>query len=146
MTDGEADMLREIALQEENTLAKVQSQNVLHMVFGDMFPVIIDEEEIYLRLMQKPREKTKFAVENDNLQLYPNPANYNVEIRLNNNKEIISHIVLINNLGNIVLNQQSGEKQTTYQLNTSQLPSGLYLVKVTATIGKTYSNKLMIVK
>jgi len=146
MTDGEADMLREIALQEENTLAKVQSQNVLHMVFGDMFPVIIDEEEIYLRLMQKPREKTKFAVENDNLQLYPNPANDNVEIRLNNNKEFISHIVLINNLGNIVLNQQSGEKQTTYQLNTSQLPSGLYLVKVTATIGKTYSNKLMIVK
>ena len=146
MTDVETNQLREIATQEENTLAKIQSQNVLHLVFGDTFPVLIDEEEIYLRLMQKPREKTKFAVENDNLQLYPNPANYNVEIRLNNNKEIISHIVLINNLGNIVLNQQSGEKQTTYQLNTSQLPSGLYLVKVTATIGKTYSNKLMIVK
>jgi len=146
MTDSEEGVLREIATQEENTLAKVQSQNVLHLVFGDTFPVIIDEEEIYLRQMQKPQEDTKFVIEKDNFQLYPNPANDNVEIRLNNNKEIISHIVLINNLGNIVLNQQSGEKQTTYQLNTSQLPSGLYLVKVTATIGKTYSNKLMIVK
>ena len=146
MTDGEADMLREIALQEENTLAKVQSQNVLHLVFGDTFPVIIDDEEIYLRQMQKPQEDTKIFINNENLQLYPNPANENVEIKLNNNKELISQVDLLNNLGNIVLNKNIGEKQSTYQLNTSQLPSGLYLIKVTVTSGITYSNKLMIVK
>ena len=35
MTDGEADILRVLANQEENSLAKVQSQNVLHLVYGD---------------------------------------------------------------------------------------------------------------
>ncbi len=146
MSDVEANVLREIATQEENTLAKIQSQNVLHLVYGDTFPVMIDDEEIYLRQMQKPKEDTKFALENDKFQLYPNPANDNVEIRLINNKEFISHIVLINNLGNIVLNQKIGDKQSASQLNTSHLPSGLYLVKVNATSGTTYSNKLMIVK
>ena len=146
MSDIEANVLREIATQEENTLAKIQSQNVLHLVYGDTFPVMIDDEEIYLRQMEKPKEDTKFAFENNKFQLYPNPANDNVEIRLSNNKEFISYIVLINNLGNIVLNQKTGEKQSACQLNTSQLPSGLYLMKVNVTSGPTYSNKLMIVK
>ncbi|MBL0339514.1 MAG: T9SS type A sorting domain-containing protein [Bacteroidetes bacterium] len=146
MSDGQANTLREMATDEENTLAKIQAQNVLHLVYGDTFPVVIDEEEIYLREMHQPKEETKIFSPNDNFQLYPNPANNNVEIKLNNNKELISNVVLINNLGNIVLKEKLDEKQSSYKLNTSQRPSGLYLLKIMTTSGTTYSNKLMIVK
>ncbi|MBL0343504.1 MAG: T9SS type A sorting domain-containing protein [Bacteroidetes bacterium] len=138
-------MIREIATQEENTLGKIQSQNVLHLVYGDTFPVLIDEEEIYLRQLQHSQGKVEITNVSE-LQLYPNPTTELVEIKLNNSKEYLEQIIVLNSLGNVVLIEKLTEKENKYNLNTSHLPPGLYLVKVNATSGKIFSNKLMIVK
>ncbi len=130
MTDVEANVLRDIATQEENTLAKIQSQNVLHLVYGDTFPVIIDDEEIYLRQMQKPQEDSKSTFAYD-LHIYPNPANEVVEIKLGNSEEYLDQIVMMNSFGKAVLQQKVNATVNSFGLNTASLSSGLYLVKVT---------------
>ena len=130
ITDGEADVLRVLANQEENKLAKIQAQNVLHLGFGDTFPVIIDDEEIYLRQMQKPQEDTKFVIENDNLQLHPNPADESINIDYSIKS---TGILKICDLKGVVLKTLKLESDfNSLFISITDLAPGMYFVEMSS--------------
>jgi len=77
----------------------------------------------------------------NNIIIYPNPANENVTITATEN---ISKIELYNNLGNLQL-QQSNCKNKTIKLLLNELASGIYFVKV-STSKYNFTKKIIIVK
>ncbi len=114
------------------------------MVYGDTFPMVIDEEEIYLRQQQHSNEARDLN-DSNKLLLFPNPAKDGVEMKMSNSKENIEHVVIFNSLGNEVMLHTNAINDKSVRINNLNLPAGLYLVKVSTTRNTTFSNNLMII-
>jgi len=67
-----------------------------------------------------------------NLNVYPNPAKNNFSISLNNEKAEPVSYELINAIGQSVKKENLGNQQgkTIYNINVSEIPAGVYFVKV----------------
>jgi len=84
-----------------------------------------------------------FAAGNEGVILYPNPASEVLNIRLEDGSESISHVSLHNLLGQVVyevdidLNLDGG-----YIVEITDLPSGIYLVQVELTQGRTVVQRI----
>jgi hypothetical protein len=70
-------------------------------------------------------------LENENLILYPNPANDILNINLNFDLGIkFSKIEIINNLGQIIGEEEINFKNNIALIKTNDLPSGVYTLKI----------------
>ncbi len=140
--------IRYIAYQDENTLAKVQAQNVLHLVFRHTFPDYIDEEEYYLRHQQPVINLTTLKSKPGSKQLTvkPNPANDFITVELKGSKQKSCYLEIIDITGKRHYYSKVEFKQNSYGMNVSFLNSGLYLVRVTDNIGFNESSKLVITR
>ncbi|MEI7597554.1 MAG: S8 family serine peptidase [Bacteroidota bacterium] len=76
------------------------------------------------------------------LKLYPNPANDFINIELSNFKA--NRIEIYNNMGQMLVNKSVDANSSSYiQINTADLKSGLYILKVSSTTS-TISNRFII--
>jgi hypothetical protein len=81
------------------------------------------------------------------INIYPNPANTNINIEYNNGNEAIGAIYIYSLVGKIVhsVNINPSEKNNFYQLNTSELQTGMYLISIKLSNGKVSTSKISIV-
>lgn len=78
----------------------------------------------------------------DNLMIFPNPANQNIFIRNGNVGEELLRFEFLDGLGRTILSQDL--KSQDSQIDTQNLPAGIYLYKISAANGKVRTGKLMI--
>jgi hypothetical protein len=140
--------IRNIAIQEENTLAKVQAQNVLHLVYRDTFPDYIDEEEYYLRQQLPVINSTTSKKKNvlNQLTVIPNPANDFITIKLNRTEYKEYNVEVIDITGKLQYHAKIEFSKNEILLDVGFLNSGLYLVRVTDGVKINASSKLMIAR
>ena len=79
----------------------------------------------------------KFA-ENQNIALYPNPTSGKIHIALSENA---THCQIIGLMGNVL--QEISPSSPDFELDLSGLPSGMYLVKVQFSDGRTAFRKVV---
>lgn len=77
------------------------------------------------------------SLNENNLQIYPNPVAKTLQIKGSENKTI-DKVIIIDLLGRIVLEQ----KENTDQINVQDLDKGIYQIMITSE-GKKYSNKFI---
>lgn len=65
------------------------------------------------------------AASNNEINIYPNPANNELHITATNN---IAHITITNMVGQMIYNREYDDKELT--VNVADLPPGIYLVRV----------------
>lgn len=140
--------IRNIATQEANTLAKVQAQNVLHLVYRDTFPVYVDEEEQYLRQQQTYSNLTPSKSNSAmmRLTLVPNPANDFVTIKVEGTKSKKFNLEIIDITGKQIKFSEVDFTNGEINLNVEYLNSGLYLVRAFDGTKINISSKLMITR
>ncbi len=80
------------------------------------------------------------------LDVYPNPAKEQLNIRLNSINAAEATICVIDNLGRIVLTQQNdlANGLNTISLNTDNLPSGVYFIRIQDNFGNTRQSRFVI--
>lgn len=76
----------------------------------------------------------------NNISIYPNPFSQNINVELRGNK-IIKSIELLNSLGQTVINKKVYSFEEA--INTESLPNGVYLLKVTSSLGETGIRKVI---
>jgi len=76
----------------------------------------------------------------DEINLYPNPANTSFEITTGDN-QIIKEVELYSMEGKLVIQQKNSECKII--INTSQLPIGMYFLKLQTTKKKLYQKLLI---
>ncbi len=80
-----------------------------------------------------------------NFNMFPNPANDNVQIKLQNATQAHCKIDIMNALGQIVQTADLGnDTEILNTISISHLPSGIYLLKTT--LGNIVSNRKLIVE
>jgi hypothetical protein len=80
-----------------------------------------------------------------NYNVYPNPATASVNINLTNTRSENVSVMVMNNLGQIVKSVDLGNAaDVKYQMNTSDLASGIYHVKTS--VGDKSSTKKLIIQ
>jgi len=84
----------------------------------------------YLRLFNLAVDQVSSVKE---FSVYPNPADNILNIKAN---DIIYSVVVTNLLGQIVLEQRASDKHT--QIDISQLPPSVYLIKVNGTVVRRF--------
>ena len=92
--------------------------------------------------------KRSVDVENIELTISPNPSIYSSEIRLGNRQKLITpdQIQILDMNGNKVNTLiLSNTNDSSYTVDTSDLPAGIYLIVATKN-GKSYQRKLMVTK
>jgi hypothetical protein len=62
--------------------------------------------------------------------VYPNPANTNITIKLNEDIQAIEHVELVAMDGRIVLNKAVSNHAGIVQLDCTLIPSGIYSIRV----------------
>ena len=72
-------------------------------------------------------------IHTDEITLYPNPAQEEINIKLNN--QIQSHVRIINTMGKLMY---EGEIQGNSKINTSHFSSGIYIVEINSNEKITY--------
>lgn len=77
----------------------------------------------------------------DKMSVYPNPSNGEFVV---NTSENISHIEVINTLGEVVVVEEftSAEQQTTKRIDLSGMPGGIYMVQVQLNNGVVLTSKV----
>ena len=148
MDSTQQTIVRTIATQEANTLAKVQAQNVLHLVYRDTFPVYVDEEEQYLRQQQTYGNLTPSKSNSAmmRLTLVPNPANDFVIIKVEGTKSKKFKLEIIDITGKQIKFSEVDFTNGDINLNVEYLNSGLYLVRAFDGTKINLSSKLMITR
>ncbi|OFX32676.1 MAG: hypothetical protein A2X08_05350 [Bacteroidetes bacterium GWA2_32_17] len=79
-------------------------------------------------------------ISSENIIIYPNPANTSVEITTNN-EQIIKEVKLYTIEGKLINKQSFTE--TNVKINSSQLPTGMYIVKVQTNKKQVYQKLLI---
>lgn len=85
----------------------------------------------------------RVAAQDPRFSMSPNPAHNQVTISLSGNQTQSLNIELFTVLGQRVYSQQAMPEQGSVMLNTSGLPEGVYLVKVSSA-GQTFVKRLKI--
>ncbi len=80
--------------------------------------------------------------ENNKLQLYPNPATIDLNIKLQDNATKYK-VAIYNTLGSLVYLSSNQSSNTNSSINISELNSGIYIVKITDEENKTYQKRLI---
>ncbi len=71
------------------------------------------------------------TIDNGNLLVYPNPASDKVNVQLSDNENKISELILLNTLGEKVMDQKSfGDNAGKLSVSIKSLPAGIYFLKV----------------
>lgn len=76
---------------------------------------------------------------NENISVYPNPSNNEVVV---NATEKITHIEVINTLGEVVLIEEYTDQTNSKRLDLSGMPGGIYMVQVTLSNGNVLTSKI----
>jgi len=79
-------------------------------------------------------------IDENNLLLYPNPANSRLNITTNEN---INQLDVYNLMGSLIYTQ-SGINLNTTSINTNKFNQGYYIVKIITNNGETYTNKFLV--
>jgi hypothetical protein len=66
----------------------------------------------------------------EGILVYPNPANTNITIKLNEDIQAIEHVELVAMDGRIVLNKAVSNHAGIVQLDCTLIPSGIYSIRV----------------
>lgn len=80
--------------------------------------------------------------ENNNLQLYPNPATNALHVQLDNSTTDYK-IAIYNTLGSVVYESNNTLLINSNSINISQLNSGIYFVKITDSENRIYQKRLI---
>ena len=91
----------------------------------------VEEEEMIVEEMFGPDDLPVTDVSNPELSVYPNPASSSITAESN---EIITHIQIIDMLGQVVYNAQVQDQQK-YTIDVSGLNSGMYFIQVSTANG-----------
>jgi hypothetical protein len=79
----------------------------------------------------------------EDVLVYPNPATNALNIRLENSDDYISHISLHNLIGQLVYEADIDITITdSYIVEITDLPSGIYILNVELTQGRTFSQRI----
>ena len=94
-------------------------------------PIFTGNNGTYLLSLQISRTALSIE-ENDNISfnIYPNPANETVWVETNVSFEK-GTIELLNTLGQVVTKHTVNQQSKKYNLDVSNIPSGIYFVKYT---------------
>ena len=80
--------------------------------------------------------------ESNKLQLYPNPATNDLNIKLQDNTTNYK-VAIYNTLGSMVFESNNQLSDNNNSINVSQLNSGIYFVKITDNENKIYQKRLI---
>ncbi len=90
-----------------------------------------------------------FIIENNTQQsiitnLFPNPASNIVYLSIKDDSKLSLKVELLDLNGKVILQDNTANSNTNYSINTSQLNSGLYIIKVYD--GKYFDSKMLVIK
>ncbi|MBK7388251.1 MAG: T9SS type A sorting domain-containing protein [Bacteroidetes bacterium] len=80
---------------------------------------------------------------NDNVEVFPNPADQNVTVKMANSSSVITKIQIINSMGKIVATY--APDNSTYLLNLKGIAPGLYFLKIYC-LNTEYNKKIQIIR
>ena len=85
---------------------------------------------------------------NDELKIYPNPANDFIELKIEDEKLNISEtqIYIYNNLGQLIREEELEFKEGKATLNTKDLENGVYVVRLISGSYGTVSKRIVIAR
>jgi len=70
-------------------------------------------------------------LDNEKIMLYPNPANDELNISFSQNPKFeVDNIIIYNSIGQLMREEELSFKNNTAFVNTSNLPNGVYLLKL----------------
>jgi len=78
-----------------------------------------------------------------NLTIYPIPAQDMIYLQLNDNKNLISQITIVNILGQNVLSVENTINEETLNINISGMESGLYIIRATLSNGDQLTGRFI---
>lgn len=125
-------------LKDSNTQTSYALSNILKLSFSNSNLIITQtnsdtktyvlNELQYLKFDNSSTNTQTPEIAENNLNIYPNPANQFLNIDLSGQKDKQGVIQILNINGNILLTQTVGGLDTI-SLNISQLPKGTYLCR-----------------
>ena len=152
LSESQIEELMRIA--ERNTgRSSVMAKGILCFFYGICYE---EEEELELAVCQnggnpafneeegniisKTIDNQQKMLSGTEMLLVPNPAKQTVTIQFTDHQERIKHISIVNVQGVMVFNTEIPNQNT---IDISNLPSGVYAVRVLSQSGKVYSAKLV---
>lgn len=78
------------------------------------------------------------------LELYPQPAKDQVNLRLKGNQVSLKAITILTIEGKVLKKASEGEKNHPYQIHTGNLPPGSYLIKVVDKNNQAFTSQLVV--
>ncbi|MEA3504119.1 MAG: T9SS type A sorting domain-containing protein [Bacteroidota bacterium] len=120
-------------------------------VSGDPIPVTVSEQNstLYLDIILKDGAVLLSLEENNNSikmdNIYPNPVIDNVNININSKDNQQINIIIFNEIGQSVTNTQQSVQigNNLLDINTSDLPHGLYQLIIRDKNGNTVNKKFI---
>lgn len=94
------------------------------------------------RVVNTPVKFTLDFSAESSLQVYPNPAKDIVNLVMENYS--LNNVSIIGIDGKTLINQKVNQPGSNYSLDISSLPSGIYIINIATTNGKTVTKKLIV--
>ncbi len=108
--------------------------------------ITIGEESVVEKEFEMSPTGTTGVNDNDmssfNVDVYPNPASEFITVEFNQT-EVNATVTLMNYAGIVISNQSTANANSTYVINTNDIPAGVYFVKVQS--GSSISIKSVVV-
>ena len=136
LTASEEETIREIASHATKTA--FYARGLLFMLYGEIYPVILDmeEEDVFVTSFKmEGQKKPENAV-----RVYPNPAQEVINLQYKPLKKQV-HFILLDSNGKIVLTKELAKNSSFDNISLKDLPNGLYYYQL-----EKQEGKLMILK
>jgi hypothetical protein len=83
---------------------------------------------------------------NEQMQVFPNPARDRLTCRLSGDDAVLTGAMLYNLLGEVMAIPVNKESNNTIVLSVSSLSEGIYIVRITDSNGKSFQQKISVIK
>jgi hypothetical protein len=140
LTSQEEQLVRAISASEPYYLAITNAKAVLRKAYGEDFPLYLPDENTLHSMWLLSENAT---IENE-VEVYPNPANEIVFIKSKLQTTDVGDINLYDISGKLILSQSL--KNSLSSIDVRQFAQGVYYIKVTINNETITNNKLVITK
>ncbi|MDP4267266.1 MAG: SBBP repeat-containing protein [Bacteroidota bacterium] len=106
-----------------------------------------NSSDIFLAKLGKSNEVgiEKIRIKDDELMVYPNPSDGRISIEVNNSEIKQVQLRVINIMGQIVMSQSRTFNNRITQIDLSTIPAGIYNVVATASNGKVFNTRIIVI-
>lgn len=131
-------MINHATAGTQSTIDAQYANGYLHLVYND-----ITNAGVYYRKARLQNNTGINEIRNDNIMLFPNPANDQVTIQTNNNKELINNVLMYNIVGSEAKEIRVNSSQNI-NISLDGLDAGIYMIEVHTSEGNKIKKTLVV--